>query len=215
MNDIRNPALHTAGLAAAEGAANYSLGLSPHTQQELRAIAGQVIAVQCTKPPLTVYVSSDEDGALQLRGVYEGAVATRIIGETGDFLELARSEDPAATLINGNIQLEGSSSTLLDMQRVLTQIDIDWEAPLVQGLGDVVGHQVADVLRGLFSWSRDSGNRLQRQLREFALEEARLSPTRLELEDFYADTQALGERSERLEQRVEQLRQRLERLRDV
>lgn len=215
MTEIQSPSLHTAGLAAAEAAANYALGLSPHSQEALKALAGQVIALECTQPALTVYVHSVEDGQLRLQGVYEGPVATRIFGKTGDFLALARAEDPAAALINGGIQLDGNSRALLDMQRVLAQLDIDWEAPLVDALGDVAGHQLATVLRGAFSWSSETAGKLRRQLKEYALDEAKLSPTRYELEDYYSDTEQLSERAERLGQRVEKLRLRLEQLRQA
>ena len=54
---------------------------------------------------------------------------------------------------------------------------------------------------------------LGRQLEEFIHEEARLSPPRLELEDFYKDVQALGLRVDRLESRTRRLRKRLQQLR--
>lgn len=213
MNDIRSPTLHTAGLAGAEALANAALKLSPHSAKALQALAGNVIALECTRPALTVFLSSDERGELHLRGVHEGPVATRVVGSAEDFAQLARSEDPAAALINGNVQLEGSSAALLEMQRVFADLDIDWEAPLVSGLGDVAGHQLAQMLSAAVGWSRQASGNLRRQLDEFAHEEARLAPPRLALEAFYSDVEQLNERSDRLAQRVEGLRQRLERLR--
>jgi ubiquinone biosynthesis protein UbiJ len=73
----------------------------------------------------------------------------------------------------------------------------------------VAGHQLAQALRGLFQWSREAATSLQRQVAEFVLEEARLSPPRLELEDFYSDVQELELRVERLQSRSERLRRRL------
>ena len=48
---------------------------------------------------------------------------------------------------------------------------------------------------------------------EFIHEEARLSPPKLELEDFYADVRELEQDVERLESRAEKLRRRLQKLR--
>ncbi|MEM9313500.1 MAG: SCP2 sterol-binding domain-containing protein [Pseudomonadota bacterium] len=207
MSAIRRPTLHTAGLAAAEAAINAALRLSPHSKAGLRDLAGQVVALECTRPALTVYLNGDENGELRLRGVYDGDVTTRITGSLDDFVELARAEDPAAALINGGLRLDGNSSTLIDLQRLFNAVDIDWEAPLVSGLGDVAGHQLASMLRAAFSWSQQTGSNLQRQLREFATEEGRLTPSPLALERFYNDVQTLSERGERLAARVEQLRQ--------
>jgi len=209
-DDIRNPTLHTAGLAAAERVANQALELSPHSAAALAGFAEQVIALECTQPPLCVYLNSDRDGRLQLRGVHEGPVTTRVRGSARDYAELASASDPAATLINGGLQLQGSSALLLDLQRVFSELDIDWEAPLVAGLGDVAGHQLAEMLRGALSFSRQAAGRLQRQLGEYAIEEARLTPSRLELEDFYRDVGSLEQRSERLERQLQRLRGRLQ-----
>lgn len=215
MNDIRNPTLHTAGLAAAESVANAALRLSPHSVEALKGLANEVLALECTRPALTVYAHSDEDGALRLRGVHDGPVATRVTGTIEDFAELARADDPAATLINGNIRLDGRSAPLIDMQRILGDLDIDWEAPLVAGLGDVTGHQLATMLGGAFEWSRSAAASLQRQLGEFATEEAGLAPPRIALEHFYEDVQSLSERTERLTQRIGRLRARARALGDA
>lgn len=210
---IEMPTLHTAGLAAAEAAANRALGLSPHSVEALKEIAGAVLALECQRPEITLYVYADHNGELHINGIYEGDVDTRVVGTAEDFAQLARAQDPAAALINGNIQLDGDSATLIAMQRVFSDLDLDWEAPLVDALGDVVGHQLASVLRAAFAWSRQSSRNLQRQLSEFALEEARLVPPALALEDFYNDVQDLAERGDRLAERVERLRLRLENLR--
>jgi ubiquinone biosynthesis protein UbiJ len=213
VNEIRNPTLHTAGLAAAEAAANAALRLSPHSMAGLRKLAGEVVALECTRPAVTVYINGEENGEIRLRGVYDGKVSTRITGSAEDFGALARAEDPAAELINGGLRLEGNSATLVAMQRLFNEMDVDWEAPLVAGLGDVAGHQLANMLRAAFDWSRETGENLQRQLREYATEEGRLAPPPLALEHFYEDVQALSERGDRLAARIERLRQRVEALR--
>lgn len=215
MTDLRSPTLHTAGLAALERAANAALALSAHSSRDLAAVADRVIALECTAPALTVYVSSSDEGQLRLRGVHEGAVSTRVRGTARDFTELAGAEDPAATLINGGLSLEGSSAVLLDMQRVVSELDIDWEAPLVDALGDVVGHQLAQMLRGALAWSQQASGKLRRQLSEYALEEARLTPPRAALESFYDDVRALQERSERLERKLGAARARIRGLREA
>jgi ubiquinone biosynthesis protein UbiJ len=214
MTELRSPTLHTAGLAGAEAAINAALRLSPHSAPALAALAGRVIALECTQPPVQVFINSNEQGALELRGVYEGDVATRVRGSAGDFAELARAEDPAAALINGGIRLEGSSAALLDMQAVFAGVDIDWEAPLVDSLGDVAGHQLAQMLRGAFSWSQHANASLRRQLSEFAIEEARLTPPAAALEDFYREVGSLAQRGERLEKQLQKTRRRLRALQE-
>ena len=208
-----NPTLHTGVLAALESGLNRALELAPNTRRELAALEGTVFSVQCTAPIFELYLQPLAD-SIRLMGFCEEAVTTRVRGAAADFSELASSADPAATLINGRLEIEGDSAPLIELQQILSRLDMDWEAPLVDTLGDVAGHQLAQLLRSLFGWGREAGGSLRRQLAEFIVEEARLSPPRLELEDFYRDVQTLGMQVERLESRSQRLRQRLNKLRE-
>lgn len=207
-----DPTLHTAALVALEASLNRALQLSPHSRAELEKLSDCVFALHCSAPPLDVYLQPSGEG-IRLMGRYEGDVTTSVHGEVSDFAELATAQDPTAALINGRLELQGDSAPLIELQRILANLDPDWEAPLVSTLGDVAGHQVAQMLRAGFSWGRQASDSLGRQLDEYIHEEARLSPPRLELEDFYRDVQELGLQVERLESRTARLRQRLRALR--
>ena len=203
-----DPTLHTAALAALEAAANRALALSEQGTAVLEPLAGSVFACHCTTPELDFYLHLETDG-VRLTGVYEGAVTARITGSASDFSELATSEDAAATLINGNLTLEGNSAPLIEFQHILAALNIDWEAPLVSSLGDVAGHQIAEILKRVFSWGRQASSGLARQVEEFIHEEARLSPPKLEMEDFYRDIADLVMRVDRLQSRVERISRKL------
>ena len=212
MKPVIDPALHTAILAAVERVINRALALAPDSAAGLDALSDCVFAVHCTAPPLDVYLQPGA-GKVRLMGIYEGPVTTSVRGVASDFAELASAKDPASTLINGRIELKGDSAPLIELQKIIAALQIDWEAPLVDTLGDVAGHQLAQFLRGAYGWGRQASTGLGRQLEEFIHEEARLSPPRLELEDFYRDVQQLGLRVERLQSRTQRLRKRLLQLR--
>lgn len=212
MSAAPDPALRTAAIAALEAALNRGLRLAPRSGAELAPFAGEVFALHCSTPRLDIYLHP-RDGGLRLTGHHDGPVTTSLRGEAADFAELASSRDPAATLINGGLELAGDSAPLIELQKVLSRLELDWEAPLVETLGDVAGHQLAEVLRHGFAWSRQAAGSLTRQLEEFIHEEARLSPPRLELEDFYGDVRELEQRVERLESRTARLRRQLDKLR--
>lgn len=208
MRATVDPALHAAVLAALEGAINRALALAPLGGEELAPFEDQVFALHCTAPQFDLFLYPGRN-RVRLAGFHEGPTTTSIRGEAADFRELATSRDPAATLINGALELDGNSAPLIELQKVLSNLDIDWEAPLVSTLGDVAGHQLAEVLRVAFSWSRQAVNSLTRQLDEFIHEEARLAPPRLELEDFYGEVRELDQQVERLQMRTQRLRQKI------
>jgi ubiquinone biosynthesis protein UbiJ len=207
-----DPTLHTAALAGLEAALNRALDLSTHSKSELAQLEDRVFALHCTAPRLDIYLHPGAQG-IRLTGNHLGPVTTSIKGEASDFTALATASDPTATLINGGLELEGDSAPLLELQHILATLDVDWEAPLVDTLGDVAGHQLAQLLRHAFAWGKQASFSLTRQLEEYIHEEARLSPPRLEVEDFYRDLQELGLRVDRLQSRTERLRQRLQKLR--
>lgn len=209
MADTVDPALHTAALAALEVALNRALALSPHSKTALSQLEDCVFALHCTAPEVVVYLHPGAQG-VRLTGAHVGPVTTRIKGVAADFTELATSRDPTATLINGGLELEGDSAPLIELQRIVAALDVDWEAPLVEALGDVAGHQLAQLLRHTFAWGKQAAASLTRQLEEFIHEEARLTPPRLEVEDFYRDLGELVLRVDRLQSRTERLSQRLQ-----
>ena len=199
-----NPTLHTGAIAALELALNRALLLDSAGARQLQTLNGRVFRLDCIRPTLDVYLMPEGE-KIRLMGFWDGPVTTGIRGSASDFAELAGSDDAAAALINGNIELFGDSAPLLELQRIISGLDPDWEAPLVEALGDVPGHQLAQGLRGIFSWGQQASRSLHRQLEEFIHEEARLSPPRQELEDFYLDIEQLVQRVDRLQAQLRKL----------
>lgn len=203
-----DPTLRTGALAALEAALNRALALDPMAQRELAALTGHCFALECTAPAMQVYLLPGPD-SLRLAGYHDGPATTRVSGRASDFAQLVGSTDPAATLINGQLSLQGDSGPLIRLQKILTGLELDWEAPLVDALGDVAGHQLAQLLRATWTTGGEIHRSLLRQLDEFIHEEARLSPPRLEAEDFYLGVQALEQRVDRLQSRLARLRKRM------
>ena len=131
-----NPTLHTAAIAALEQALNRALQLDPHVGEQLAQLAGSVFQLHCTTPELEVFMLPDAAG-ITLMGYWDGEVTTGIRGRAADFADLATATDPAAALINGDLELTGDSAPLLALQAILAGLDMDWEAPLVNSLAGV------------------------------------------------------------------------------
>src|SRR5690606_4313705 len=104
----------------------------------------QVLAITVTAPEFTIYVTPDEDG-LRLMGHWEGEVHTQLRGSLPALMQLARNE--RTSFADSGVEVIGNSGLLVDLQRLLKHVDIDWEEALSQSLGDVVGHQSAEVIR--------------------------------------------------------------------
>ena len=200
-----DPAVLIAALAAAETALNQAIALAPHSHQELNALSGTLLGVDITSLNLTLYIELVTGTEIRLMSHCEREPDAFVRGTLEDFGALAASDDPAATLINSGIELQGSSASLFALQQVVSRMEIDWEAPLVDVLGDVMGHQIAAGLRRFFRWGEGARASLKRQVSEYLLEEGRLTPPKAELEHFYDAVQSVAMRVERAQSRVEKL----------
>ena len=200
-----DPALLSAALAGAEQALNQAIALAPYSHQELDAVSGTLLGIEITTLALTVYIEMVTDTEVRLMAHCERDTDAFLRGTLEDFAALATSDEPTATLINSGIELEGSSASLITLQQVIARMEIDWEAPLVELLGDVVGHQIAEGLRRFFRWGEGARTSLKRQVSEYLLEEGRLTPPKAELEHFYDAVQSVAMRVERAQSQVEKL----------
>ena len=127
-------------------------------------------------------------------------------GSSSDFFKLATSTDPANALINGELELHGDSNALIELQKIAKQLDLDWEEPLANIFGDVIGHQLGRGLRKSFSLAKHFFTSIQRQTSEYIKEESDLLPADWELNRFYNDVDSLKLRTERLEAKLHKLR---------
>lgn len=209
------PTLKGVSLAALETAINTALKLDTASRAKLAALAGDVFHLECTNPELDIYLLPQNDG-VQLAAQWEGQVTAGLTGTRADYLELLRSEDPATTLINGNMRVIGDSKALLRLRDIAADLDLDWEAPLTRVFGDIVGHQMARSLRFGSRLFFDAANSLQRQVRDYMQEENPILAKRRQFEHFKNDigdldarTMHLSAKAQQIAALAEQLRQRI------
>ncbi|MDB6061325.1 MAG: hypothetical protein JWM78_1428 [Verrucomicrobiaceae bacterium] len=209
------PTLKTAAFTALEGAINTALRLDPASRQKLSALHGRVFHLECSKPAIDIFLIPQQD-SVQLAARWEGEITAGLSGTGDDFAQLLRSDDPGATLINGNMTVIGDSKALLQLRDIAAQLDLDWEAPLTRVFGDIVGHQMARSLRfgqRLFS---DAARSLQRQTRDYFKEEFSQNENawvvqRGQFDQFQQDIDSISARSEQLLTRAAQLQQKFSR----
>ena len=199
-----SPTLHTAAVGALELAVNQALKLDPATAGKLTSLEDHVFHLHCSAPELSLYLIPG-NGEVRLCGIFEAEADTTLTGSASEFAKLATSPDPANALINGELELHGDSQALIKLQQIGKQLDLDWEAPLAEVFGDVIGHQLGRGLRKGFSFARQAFGSIKRQVDEYIVEESDLVAPRWEVERFYSDVDQLSLRAERLEARLQKL----------
>jgi ubiquinone biosynthesis protein UbiJ len=194
--------LLTAALASAEQLINKALVYDPGTRNGLQKVNGQVLAIHITAPDIQFFVTPDSDG-LRLMAQWEGDVDTRISGSLIALAKLANQN--VHNLKDSGVDVMGKTALLADWQQLLKNIDIDWEEILIQFMGDILGHQAAQLIRAKLDWVGARVNTGQRLVREFLTEELKTIPGKNELEDFYRQVDDLHLAVDRAAARVENL----------
>jgi len=194
--------LTIAALASAEKMLNAALRYDPATRIGLARLEGKIIALQITTPGIAIFIMPMDD-ELRLMGNWDGDVDTRI---TGSLLALAQlSQTEIHNLKDSGVTVLGDLSLLAELQRLVKNLDIDWEEMLSQFTGDIIGHHTAQLLRAKFGWAKDRVKSAQRLTSEFLTEELKTLPGKPELEDFYRQVDDLRLAVDRAAARVEKI----------
>jgi ubiquinone biosynthesis protein UbiJ len=202
-----DPTLTTAVFAALERAVNAAIALDPRTVARLRGLEGKVMAVRLRGLDITFYLAP-KAGGLRVMSHYDGPPDTVLTGAPLDLAQLAGSA-PTQSMFKGRISLDGDAEVGQKFQRIIGGLDIDWEEHLSRLTGDVIAHQVGNLARGFFGWTRDAASNLGRDGAEYLQGELRLTPTRQEAEIYFSAVDELRSDCDRLEARVQRLRKTL------
>jgi ubiquinone biosynthesis protein UbiJ len=182
---------------------NRALRLDADTLRRLGEMDGKVIGLRVLRdasPPLEFFMFPSAAG-LQLREQFDGTPDVTISASSVMFARLALGRPLAA----GEIQVSGDMDLGQRFQRLLGQVDIDWEERLSHFTGDIVAHQLGNAARDLRAFGRQAFDTLTRDVSEYLQEEARLVARREQVERFLNDVDRLRADTDRLEKRLERL----------
>lgn len=193
------------GIAATiERAINRALALDPVSQKALQALLGEPFLLRINPPGQDIYLTADQRS---IRVQFECAVAPALILEGAPLAFAAAALGDESVFADGRLKLNGDVARAHRFQRILQQLDPDWEASLADVIGGVPAHFLARRLRQGLSWSRDVRRALGRNLEEYLQEESDTLPAKAEAEALFEDIDALRLDADRLEARLRHLEQ--------
>ena len=194
--------LTSAGLVAAEKCINKSLQYDPATQNALTACEGKILSLQITAPAIKIAVLIQEK-SIRLMSQWDGEVDTQLSGSMIALAQIAQT--PVHNLKDSGVTVMGDLQFLAHLQKIVQQLDIDWEEMLTQIFGDLIGHQMAQTLRSKINWIQNRAKTAQRLASEFVTEELQAIPSKIELEDYYRQVDELRLAVDRLGARINNL----------
>jgi ubiquinone biosynthesis protein UbiJ len=192
-----------------ETAFNAYLDLDPETAAKLGGMSGKVIGIEITDLGITLFFCPVQD-RLRVLPKYEGEPEAVVIGSSLALVRPGLSGDPGGLLTKGSVKIRGDMELGKQFFDVLTSIEVDWEEQLSRYVGDISAHQIGNIFRALRAWTQRTQTSLKQNLSEYLQEEARIVPTRLEVESFLDDVDTFRTDVDRLQAKVDRLTEYLD-----
>ena len=198
-------------LAVAEIGGNRLLGLDELALTGCTEIQGHCIAIDITDLNFQVYCHPGSWGIRLSPNPPDREIDATISGRLMALVNLASTEDKVSTSIHERVSFHGDVALAQKLQKILSGLDIDWEEALARRTGDVAAFQIHQRARNLGKWLHQSVDSLLQTSSEYLREEAGLSPTEVEFEEFQASLTELKHDVARSEARLQSLLDRIER----
>ena len=189
--------------AALEKVINQALRLDPETLKRIAALEGKVIALEIQGVGIEFYLVPNAQG-LRVQSVFEGDPDVCIRGGPFSLARMGLSDHPAS-LFGKGVEMEGDTHLGRQVQQILDGLDIDWEEQVSRLTGDVVAHQLGNVVRGFAQWGINAVETLGRDVAEYLQEESRDLVVKAELTPFLDQVDTLRSDVDRLAQRIARL----------
>jgi len=192
-------------LAVAEIGANRLLSFDPLVLGRCRTMEGTCVAIHITDLNFTLYCHPGSRGIRLSQFEPARPVDATIAGRLFALLRLAQEDDQFSTSMQERVRINGDVAVAQEMQKIFSELEIDWEEILSDYTGDVLAYQIHQSVRGLSKWLRQSIKSLLQTSSEYITEEARLSPAQVEFERFQHDVTELKHDVERSAARLRHL----------
>lgn len=197
--------LQNALLDVAEIGGNRLLDFDETALAGCREMQGRCIAIDITDLDFQLYCHPGDWGIRLSRNPPSRDIDARISGRLMALVNLASQDDKLSTSIQERVNFDGDVALAQKLQRILANLDIDWEEALSRQTGDVLAVQIHQRARRFGDWLSQSADSLLQSSSEYLREEARLSPAEVEFEQFQSRLTTLKNDVARAEARLQQL----------
>ena len=204
-------ALQASAFEAAEKIINSALEYDPATQRQIAALEGKLLLVESTLPPLSVAIEATTNG-IMLHSNWQDSADTTVSGSLIAMLSLAASSDQHISFAGTGISVTGDLGFLFEINKLMRNLDVDWEGALAAIIGDIPAHLLAKQLRSSSKTAADMGRRAKSAAAEIAQEELRVTPSASEYKDFTQRVRHLSTEVERAAAKLNKSRQLIEQL---
>ncbi len=192
-------------LKFAESAGNHLLALDPDFLDQLQPFFKKTFRIELTEPALNIDLRPCPDGFIvEPAGEAQPDVCLR--GSLWAFTQLAKQGAHSEVFSQGRISMSGDAELGQAFQRVLGNLQIDWEELTASVVGDMAARKLHKSFADIGNWFSQSSQQFKENSGEFFQEEIKIAPSRVEVENMTEKVETLRSDAARLEARIAKLR---------
>tara|TARA_B110000967_G_scaffold34449_1_gene33207 strand:- start:863 stop:1546 length:684 start_codon:yes stop_codon:yes gene_type:complete len=199
-------ALQSGAFEAAESLINGALKYDPATLRKMGELEGKLLLIESTMPPLKLAMETNSQG-IMLQSNWQDKADTTVTGSLVSIAGLAANSASQAAFSGSGVNVSGDLNFLIEINNLMAELNVDWEAILAAVIGDIPAHLMAEKLRKSAAMAKDAGQRAKSAAAEVAQEELRVTPTSPEFKDFSQQLRGLSSGVERAAARINKSRQ--------
>lgn len=154
-----------------------------------------------------VYYFSFKNAELTVSEQCKDIPATSISGKLSAFIAAAAAEHSSDSIFKGELNFSGDIGTAKQFQSFAQSLNIDWHEPLAQILGDPIAHTLATGLEKFSNWIGNTIESVNQDISEYVQEEAKVTPSVSEQQQFFQQVDQIRSKSDRLLARVNLFKQ--------
>jgi len=199
-------ALQSGAFETAESLINGALKYDPATLRKMGELEGKLLLIESTMPPLKLAMETNSQG-IMLHSNWQDKADTTVTGSLVSIAGLAANSASQASFSGSGVNVSGDLNFLIEINSLMADLKVDWEAILAAVIGDIPAHLMAENLRKSAAMAKDAGQRAKSAAAEVAQEELRVTPTSPEFKDFSQQVRGLSSGVERAAARINKSRQ--------
>lgn len=162
---------------------NKLLNLDPAAQLTLNKLNGKSFGFFCTDFSVMQIYCCVIDNGIELQRYAPATTYTKISAPLSGFMQLLIHKN-ATNIQTANLVVEGDHESAQLFQKMIFELNIDWEEELSKYTGDIVATRAIYYLKQLRSYSTENSSALEQMVVEYLQDEARLLPAAYEMHDF-------------------------------
>ena len=192
-------------LEGVEHLINRALEYDPVSAKALTHLDGQIIRIDSTMPPISISISISIETVgqgVKLHSERQEDSDVTIEGTLVSMVSVALSSKESMSFSGTGVKVSGNLDTLNQLNKIIGNLDIDWEGALAQIIGDLPAHLFAKTVRNSAAFKTQTTARASSAIVEVAQEEFQLTPSKNEFETIGPQIRRLSSDVDRLTAKV-------------